>query len=200
MLPSLNGFCLLRTIREEAIALPVIVLTARDQEADVVRAFRLGADDYVTKPFSLLVLLARVEAHLRRSKNPPYQNMRPLDALRDAGTIAGPATMDPRGGPDILQAGDITIDLAAHRVFRGSELIELRPREFDLLCTLAANPGRVLSRLELLQKVWGHKSVVLTRTVDVHVVQIRRKIERNPDDRQFIFTVRRHGYRFDPQS
>jgi two-component system response regulator MtrA len=108
--------------------------------------------------------------------------------------------MDPRGGPDILQAGDITIDLAAHRVFRGSELIELRPREFDLLCTLAANPGRVLSRLELLQKVWGHKSVVLTRTVDVHVVQIRRKIERNPDDRQFIVTVRRHGYRFDPQS
>jgi DNA-binding response OmpR family regulator len=171
MLPGLDGFRVLRGLREAGCAAPVLVLTARGEEADKVRALKLGADDYVCKPFGLLELLARVEALLRRT-------------LPAAG---------PRPAPE--RFGEIDVDYASREVRRAGAPVTLAPKEFDLLVALLAARGAVVSRIELLRQVWGYPSAVVTRTVDTHVGELRRKLEKDPSAPRHILTVRKAGYR-----
>jgi DNA-binding response OmpR family regulator len=175
MLPGMDGFQVLRTLREEGVQVPVLVLTARGEEADKVRAFRLDADQYVTKPFGLLELLERVKMLLRRAggRSPSA----PADAT--------------------LRFGDVEVDPAARKVLKGGREVPLTPRAFDLLVALVASRGRVLTRQDLLRDVWGHRGRVLTRTVDSHVSELRHKLEDDPDDPRHILTVWKIGYRFE---
>jgi two-component system alkaline phosphatase synthesis response regulator PhoP len=177
MLPDLDGYRVLRELREAGVQTPVLILTARGEEADKVRGFRLGADDYVTKPFGLLELLARVDAVLRRS------------AVRDR--VPAVSAPDARG----YRFGDIDVDPASRSVRRAGQTVSLTPMEFDLLIALLRRRGAVASRLDLLKEVWGHSAAVLTRTVDTHVAELRRKLEAHPAAPQFIVTVRKAGYR-----
>jgi len=172
MLPELDGYRVLRQLREEGLSMPVVILTARTEEADKVRGFRLGADDYVTKPFGLLELMARVEAVLRRSGV----------GRSSASTI-----------PD--RFGDVTIDLATRTVRKAGHAVALTPMEFNLLLALLERRGAVVSRLDLLKEVWGHTSSVLTRTVDTHVAELRRKLEDDASRPRHILTARKAGYR-----
>ena len=175
MLPEMDGFRVLRTLREKGQTTPVLVLTARGEESDKVRGLRFGADDYVTKPFGLLELLARVEALLRRTR--PGRN----------GTQAT--------AEEIFHFGSVEVDVAARVVRRGPQTIELAPKEFDLLLSLLKARGAVMSRLRLLREVWGYSAAVVTRTVDTHVAELRRKLEENPSSPRHIITVRKNGYR-----
>jgi DNA-binding response OmpR family regulator len=168
MLPGLDGLRVLRTLREEA-GPAVLVLTARGEEADKVRGLKLGADDYVTKPFGLLELLARVEALLRRS---------------------GPGPLRRR---DVF--GALEVDAAARTVRKKGQAVELAPKEFDLLLALLEADGAAVSRLELLRRVWGYSAAAVTRTVDTHVAELRRKIEDDPARPRHVLTVRKLGYR-----
>jgi len=177
MLPELDGYRVLRGLREEGVNVPVLILTARGEEADKVLGFRLGADDYVTKPFGVLELMARVSALLRRS-----------------GSAA--ATL-PRAGA-IERFGEVEIDTAARLVRRAGDQVPLTPMEFDLLVALLRRRGAVASRLDLLREVWGHSSAVLTRTVDTHIAELRRKLEGDPSTPRHILTVRKAGYRLQP--
>ena len=154
MIPRPDGFQVLRTLREEGIETPVIVLTARGEEADKVRGLRLGADDYVTKPFGLLELLARVDAVRRRLR----LAARPVDA-----------------GP--ICFGDVVVDPATRTVHRAGAPVALRPKEFDLLLALAKARGNVVSRDDLLEEVWRYDPEVVSRTLDTHVGQLRQKLE-----------------------
>jgi two-component system, OmpR family, alkaline phosphatase synthesis response regulator PhoP len=172
MLPSLDGFRVLRGLREGGGEMPVLVLTARGEETDKVRALKLGADDYVTKPFGLLELLARVEALLRRAR--PRKTPAPLP---------------------IYRLGDLEIDTDAHLVRRGGGVVDLAPKEFELLLALARRGGSVVSRLELMREVWGYADSVVTRTIDTHVAELRRKLEDIVAERRYIITVRKVGYR-----
>jgi DNA-binding response OmpR family regulator len=174
MIPKPDGYQILRTIREEGVETPVIILTARDGEDDKVRGFRLGADDYVTKPFGLLELLARVDAMRRRARLPG----------------AGP---NHRAGP--MEFGDIRLEPGTRMVYRAGQPVALRPKEFDLLLALARREGRVASRFELLEEVWGYGADVVSRTVDTHIGQLRAKLEPDPGAPRFIITVRKSGYR-----
>ena len=174
MLPEMDGFRVLRTLRESGQQTPILVLTARDEESDKVRGLRFGADDYVTKPFGLLELLARVEALLRRARS-----HRGLEGA----------------APEIHRFGLIEVDPATRTVRRGASTIELAPKEFDLLLCLLKARGAVVSRLRLLREVWGYSSAVVTRTVDTHIAELRRKLEENPSSPQHIITVRKSGYR-----
>jgi two-component system alkaline phosphatase synthesis response regulator PhoP len=178
MLPDLDGYRVLREMRESGLPTAVLILTARGEEADKVRGFRLGADDYVTKPFGLLELLARVDALLRRS------------AVR-AQTPAPVVSTESRA----WRFGEIDVDPASRSVRRGGQTVSLTPMEFDLLIALLRRRGAVASRLELLKEVWGHSAAVLTRTVDTHVAELRRKLEARPAAPQYIVTVRKAGYR-----
>jgi two-component system alkaline phosphatase synthesis response regulator PhoP len=171
MLPGMDGYRVLRTLRAEGNRVPVLILTARGEEADKVLGFRSGADDYVTKPFGLLELLARVEALLRR-----------------AGGGVAPA-------PAIDRFGEVEMDRAARTVTRGGAPVQLAPREFDLLLALYDRNGGVVSRQDLLREVWGHRGAVLTRTVDIHVAELRRKLEEDPAEPRHILTVWKKGYR-----
>ena len=175
MLPGLDGYRVLKTLREDGLDMPVLILTAHGEEADKVRGFRLGADDYVTKPFGILELIARVAALLRRSSKP--------DAAASARARE--------------RFGTIEIDPATRTVYRRREAVPLTPMEFDLLLALVRHRGAVVSRLELLHEVWGHSSAVLTRTVDTHIAELRRKLEDNPAAPRYILTVRKAGYRLD---
>ena len=175
MLPKLDGFRVLRELRVGGVDIPVLVLTARGEEADVVRALRLGADDYVTKPFGLLELLARVEALLRRAAKGEAP-----DELR------------------VQRFGDIKVDLAARTATRGGEAVSLTPKEFDLLVALLHRDGAVATRVDLIQEVWGYPASVVTRTVDTHVAKLRRKLEDDPGNPTHILTVPRVGYRLQP--
>jgi DNA-binding response OmpR family regulator len=175
MLPGLDGFRVLRALRQGGAATPVLVLTAKGEEADKVRGLRLGADDYVTKPFGLLELLARVEALLRRARGPS-------------------ATTAPR----LERFGDVEIDTGTRGVRRGGRPIELAPKEYDLLMALVRARGSVASRLELMRDVWGYSSAVVTRTVDTHIGELRRKLEADPAAPRHILTVRKAGYRLQP--
>lgn len=175
MLPGMDGYQMLKTIRDEGNDVPVIILTARGEEADKVLGFRLGADDYVTKPFGVLELLARMRALLRRAG-------RTDDSDRDT---------------TVVRFGDIEIDLAARTVRRAGRPVSLSPRAYSLLVALLRHNGAVVSRLELLQEVWGHRAAVVTRTVDIHVAELRRQLEHDPQSPQFILTVRKAGYRID---
>ena len=172
MLPGLDGYRVLKTLRDDGYDMPVLILTAHGQEADKVRGFRLGADDYVTKPFGLLELMARVGALLRRT-----------------GRRHAPADIPGE------TFGAITIDPATRSVYRQGIAVALTPMEFDLLIALLNRKGRVATRLELLQEVWGHSSAVLTRTVDTHIAELRRKLEGDPTAPEHILTVRKAGYR-----
>ncbi|MBO2519182.1 MULTISPECIES: response regulator transcription factor [Limnochorda] len=170
MLPGKDGFEVFRELRKES-QVPVIMLTARGGEADKVLGLEIGADDYMTKPFSPRELVARVKAVLRR--------------------------MEPREPAEnqILRVGEITLDPLRHRVTVGDREVQLAPREFELLRMLMANRGVVLSRETLLEKVWGYDYVGDTRTVDVHVVRLRQKLEPDPSRPTYIETVRGVGYR-----
>ena len=172
MLPGLDGYRVLKTLREEGNPVPVLILTAHGEEADKVRGFRLGADDYVTKPFGLLELMARVAALLRR-------------ASRAAGVVQRE------------RFGDIEIDARTRSVSRRGVPVPLTPMEYDLLLALLRRQGGVATRLELLHEVWGHSAAVLTRTVDTHVAELRRKLEANAAAPRHILTVRKAGYRLD---
>jgi two-component system, OmpR family, alkaline phosphatase synthesis response regulator PhoP len=174
MMPGMDGYRVLRTLREEGYTTPVLILSAKGEETDKVRGFRLGADDYVTKPFSLLELLARVEALLRR------------------------AVTEVRTGPELLQFGSIMIDPTAQRVLLDGNNVEVTHKEFALLMALARRSGAVATRQELLREVWGHRAPVLSRTVDTHVAELRRKLERDPAQPRHIVTVRKTGYRLQP--
>jgi DNA-binding response OmpR family regulator len=178
MIPRPDGFQVLRTIREEGNDVPVILLTARGEEADKVRGLRLGADDYVTKPFGLLELLARVDAVRRRMRL----------AADDGAARRAPA-------PSVLTLGDVRVDLTAHAVTRDGRPVPLRPKEYELLLALARRGGGVATRLELLEEVWGYDPDVVSRTVDTHVGQLRQKLERDANAPQLIVTVRKVGYR-----
>jgi two-component system, OmpR family, alkaline phosphatase synthesis response regulator PhoP len=172
MLPGMDGYRVLRQLREERLTMPVLILTAKGEEADKVLGFRLGADDYVTKPFGVLELLARVEALLRRSRPP------------------APATT-----PVVDHFGDVEVDASTRSVRRAGEDVALTPMEFDLLLALLRRQGAVVSRLQLLSEVWGHSAAVLTRTVDTHIGELRRKLEPDPSSPRHILTVRKAGYR-----
>jgi DNA-binding response OmpR family regulator len=173
MLPQMDGFRVLRTLRAEGSAVPVLVLTARGEEADKVRALRMGADDYVTKPFGLLELLARVEALIRRSR---------------PGPPAGP----------VERFGDVEVRRASRVVRRGGAPVDLAPKEYELLLALMDARGAVVSRLDLMRTVWGYSSAVVTRTVDTHVAELRRELEADPSAPRHILTVRKAGYRLQP--
>jgi DNA-binding response OmpR family regulator len=177
MLPEMDGYRVLKTIRAEGRDVPVLILTARGAESDKVLGFRLGADDYVTKPFGLLELLARVGALLRRARPVPAE--------------AAPA-------PGVVTFGEIEVAPASRAVRRRGEEVALTPKEFDLLLAFVRRPGVVLSRVALLRDVWGHAADVMTRTVDIHVAELRRKLERVPARPRHLVTVWKAGYRFDP--
>ena len=177
MLPELDGYRVLERLRDDGLSVPILVLTARGQEADKVLGFRLGADDYVTKPFGVLELLARVSALLRRAAR---------------GAVTTP------DAHEIEHFGDIDVDPAARLVTRGGSPVALTPMEFDLLVALIRRRGAVASRIDLLKDVWGHCAAVVTRTVDTHVAELRQKLEVNPAAPRHILTVRKIGYRLQP--
>ena len=164
MLPGMDGFRVLRAMREQGRQMPVLMLTARGEEADKVRGLSLGADDYVTKPFGVLELLARVKALLRRT---------------GAGSGDGQAA-PARAAPQ--RFGEVEVDASTRSVTRAGESVPLAPLEFDLL-------------VALLREVWGYRAVVVTRTVDTHIAELRRKLEHDPATPRHILTVRKTGYR-----
>jgi two-component system, OmpR family, alkaline phosphatase synthesis response regulator PhoP len=166
----------LRTLREQGHEMPVLILTARGEEADKVLGFRLGADDYVTKPCGVLELLARVGALLRRAR-----------------------TQDNGGQPKVAleHFGDVEINPASRTVTKAGRPVALSPKEFDLLLALVRRRGAVASRLELLREVWGHRVEVMTRTVDIHIAELRRKLEDDPSQPKHILTVWKAGYRLE---
>jgi two-component system alkaline phosphatase synthesis response regulator PhoP len=172
MIPGIDGYRVLRQLRDGGLDMPVLILTAKGEEADKVLGFRLGADDYVTKPFGVLELLARVGALLRRAR---------------------PAAAD--AAPPTDGFGDIEIDMGTRTVRRQGSPVALTPMEFDLLVALLRRKGAVASRIQLLAEVWGHSSAVLTRTVDTHIGELRRKLEPDPANPKHILTVRKAGYR-----
>ncbi len=175
MLPQMSGFEVCRILRKE-MSVPILMLTARDEEIDRVEGLDIGADDYMTKPFSMRELMARVRALLRRSE-----------------MVETVATSVKAG----LKIGDIEIDTSRHQVTRGGKLLDLTPKEFDLLLFLAANKGLVFSRDQLLEKVWGFDYPGDTRTVDVHVRYLREKIEPDPARPERLVTVRGVGYKLE---
>ena len=170
-LPRRNGFDVCRDLRQRGVATPIIMLTARGQTVDKVVGLKLGADDYVTKPFEMAELLARIEARLRR----------PTGAATDAG---------------VHVFGDVRVDVRAAEVTRGGLPAELSAREFQLLKYFLEHRGAVVSRNTLLDEVWGYHAMPSTRTVDVHVAWLRQKIEANPRRPQYILTVHGLGYKF----
>jgi two-component system alkaline phosphatase synthesis response regulator PhoP len=172
MLPKMTGLEVCKILRAEGSELPIIMLTARGQEIDKVLGLKLGADDYVTKPFSFMELMARVEAVLRRT--------------RPGGRAAHAKH----------HFGDVVVDLDRHEASKAGEALELTPREFRLLGYLLEHRGEVVSREELLDAVWGYDTIPFTRTVDTHIAKLRKKVEDDPSDPRHIITVHRLGYKF----
>lgn len=172
MLPRKNGFDVCRDLRQQGVLTPVIMLTARGQVVDKVVGLKLGADDYLTKPFEMIELLARIEALLRRVPDQPASSA------------------------DVYQFGSIRVDFRRAEVYREDKAVELSAREFQLLRYFLEHRGSTLSREELLNEVWGYNSMPTTRTVDVHVAWLRQKLEPNPRHPQFILTIHGLGYKF----
>jgi two-component system, OmpR family, response regulator RegX3 len=172
MLPELSGLDVCRMIRMES-TVPIIMVTAKDSEADKVAGLELGADDYVTKPFSVRELVSRVRAHLRRA------------AIQSGAPTA-----------EVLSAGPVSIDVERHEVTVNGESTPFPPKEFDLLEAFVRRPGRLLTREYLIDEIWGHDYVGDTKTLDVHVKRIRRKIEPDPHEPIHLVTVRGLGYKF----
>jgi two-component system, OmpR family, response regulator RegX3 len=172
MLPELSGLDVCRLIRAES-EVPIIMVTAKDSEADKVAGLELGADDYVTKPFSVRELVSRVRANLRRTR---------------------PAAIPP--AEEILAAGPVTMDVARHEVTVRGEVVQLPPKEFELLEALLRRRGRLLTREFLIEEVWGADYYGDTRTLDVHVKRLRHKVEEDPHHPVHVVTVRGLGYKF----
>lgn len=175
MLPAQNGFEICQEIRERGIRTPIIMLTARNQEVDKIRGLGLGADDYVTKPFSLAELIARIRAVLRRSAG-------------DGGVADG--------GAQVLQGGAIRLDVRKHEVFKGQVQLQLTDTEFRILTLLLRRRGEAITRDEFLKQVWGDEVYVTHRSVDTHVASLRKKIEDDLNQPAYIVSVRNIGYRF----
>jgi len=173
MMPEMGGYDFMRTYRKESET-PIIMLTARLEETDKVLGLELGADDYVTKPFSMKELAARIRAVLRRTGQAAPQ-------------------------PKILRGGEITLDIVGHTVRMGGDYVDLTPSEFNLLAALMSTPGRVFSRLDLLERLQGIAFEGVERTIDVHIRNLRTKIEADPSKPRYIETVFGFGYRFNAQ-
>lgn len=171
MLPGGSGFDVCRDLRQRGIKTPVIMLTARGQVIDKVLGLKIGADDYLTKPFEMMELLARMEVQLRRA-------------------VAAPVSSDS------YQFGNVRVDVRRAEVRNGNKLVELSAKEFKLLRYLIEHRGAALSRNELLDEVWGYDSAVTTRTVDVHIAGLRQKLEANQRHPEFILTIHGVGYKF----
>jgi DNA-binding response OmpR family regulator len=180
MLPTVNGFEVLRRYRSRGGSAAVLILSARDQEVDKVQGFRIGADDYVVKPVGVLEFLARVEAITRR-----------LSSSRKGGSAA-----DGAGRVSQLRFSDIVVDLRTRTVQRGGKVVELSPMEFDFLAFLIESGGDIVSRETLMQQVWRYSLGVTSRTVDQHVARLRNKLEPDPAQPRHLITVRKAGYRF----
>ena len=178
MLPGMDGFEVCRKVRESGSAAPIIMLTAREEEADKVLGLELGADDYITKPFSMRELLARVKANIRR-------------------VAMSPAVPAAQSGLGTIKAGRVNIDRDRATVFKDGLPLELSQREYDLICFLAAQPGKVFSREALMEHVWNYEGYVGdVRAVDVAIRRLREKIEDDPANPEFIRTKRGMGYLF----
>ncbi|HKV06923.1 MAG TPA: response regulator transcription factor [Thermoanaerobaculia bacterium] len=175
MLPKMTGLDICKQLRGNGSAVPIIMLTARGQEIDKVLGLKLGADDYITKPFGFMELLARAEAVLRRS----------TVSLQ---TAAAP--------PDVYRFGDVIIDFKRHEATKGGEPIDLSPREFQLLAYFIEHKGEIVTREKLLDAVWDYNAIPFTRTVDMHIAKLRKKVEDNPGDPKYVVTVHRLGYKF----
>jgi DNA-binding response OmpR family regulator len=171
MLPKITGLDICKKLRGDGNRVPIIMLTARGQEIDKVLGLKLGADDYVTKPFGFMELIARVEAVLRRCT---AAEAAPLETVR---------------------FGDVTLDFRAHEAWKGGKPIELSHREFQLLAFFLQHRGEVVTRERLLDTVWDYNAIPFTRTVDMHIAKLRKKIEDNPADPRHIITVHRLGYK-----
>jgi DNA-binding response OmpR family regulator len=171
MMPRMSGLDVCKQIKARRPSTPIIMLTARGQEIDKVVGLELGADDYVTKPFSIRELLARCKAVLRRARTLPREQ-------------------------DTYRFGDVEVNLRACRVSRGGKTIELSAKEFELLKYFVCHPGETLSRDRLLNEVWGYDRYPTTRTVDAHIVRVRQKIEPRPEEPRYILTVHGLGYKF----
>lgn len=175
MLPEMDGYQVLRTMRNNGSTVPVLILTALGDEADKVRGFRLGADQYLTKPFSVVEFLSRVEALLRRADNGWNKAARRVECF-----------------------GEISVDVDAGVVSRKGRPIALTPKAFDLLLALMSRQGAVVSRQDLMRDVWGYDKSVMSRTVDAHIAELRRKLEPDPANPTHILTVWKRGYRLQP--
>jgi DNA-binding response OmpR family regulator len=174
MLPGINGFDICREVRARGVRTPIIMLTARNQETDKVRGLEAGADDYVTKPFGLAELVARIRAVLRRAQ---------------------PHVASANGG-DVLEAGPIRLDLRRREAMKGSARLQLTDTEFRLLALLLSRRGEAISRDDFLKDVWGDDVYVTHRTVDTHIAALRKKIEDDVEHPAFIVSIRNVGYRF----
>ncbi len=172
MLPKKSGLDVCKELREKGNTTPVIMLTARGQEIDKIVGLKLGADDYVTKPFSFIELLARVEAVMRRSSR--------------------------KRAADQVAFGDVKLDFRTYQATRGEKALELTPREFSILRYFLDHPNEVVSREALLNHVWGYDPSAFTRTVDTHMARLRQKIEPTPAEPRHLITVHRVGYKFVP--
>jgi DNA-binding response OmpR family regulator len=173
MLPKMSGYEVCRKARAEGLQAPILMLTARGEEADRIVGLDIGADDYVTKPFSIRELLARIRALLRRAQR-----------------------HGPESGPDMLRFDDVVIDFRRYEATRNGRPIEMTRKEFGVLRVLAAHTGEVVTRDELLTEVWGYTALPTTRTVDNHVASLRAKLERNPSTPQRLHTVHGVGYKW----
>lgn len=171
MLPKKDGFQVCRALRSEGFDMPVLMLTARSEEADKVLGFDVGADDYLTKPFGILELSARVRALLKRRRKEPQEF-------------------------DEFRFGECFLDFKNHKAKKGSVTVELTAREFAMMQLFVKNRGRVISRDEFLDEIWGYDRFPTTRTVDIHIARLRQKLEEKPDSPEFILTVHGYGYKF----
>lgn len=171
MLPLMSGLDVCRTLRRRGIETPILMLTARSEETDKVVGLEVGADDYVTKPFSIKELLARIRAHLRRAANQVVEI-------------------------ESFAFGDVELNFKKYAARKGGHALDLSPREFEILRYLIRRQGEIVTRDQLLDEVWGYDNNPVTRTVDNHIARLRQKIERDPSDPQHIITVHRLGYRF----
>jgi DNA-binding response OmpR family regulator len=178
MLPGIDGYQVLRSLRADGRQTPVLILSARGEEADKVRGFQLDADQYVTKPFGLIELLERVKSLLRRR------------ARSDSPDIAT--------GTGIIRFGDVSIDPASRIVTRAGDAVSLTPKAYELMMALIKRKGAVATRVELLREVWDHRAIVLTRTVDSHMAELRKKLEHDAADPKHFITIWKVGYRFNP--
>jgi DNA-binding response OmpR family regulator len=171
MLPGLNGYEVCKRVKETNPDISIVMLTAKSQESDIVTGLDLGADDYITKPFSVLELLARIKALLRRSKpNSPV--------------------------PEVFHLGNLEINFRKYEARKQGEPLKLSPREFEILRYLLERKGEVVSRDDLLNQVWGYESYPYTRTIDAHIATLRKKIEEIPDKPALIITIHGKGYKF----